>query len=78
MNFFKTYFNDAIPLMPNLLEDFKKLIPHHKTDNKLDTKGDIRVVNEIAEMKKKILFLLILPKVQVDLWKQHIIIEAKY
>jgi kynurenine 3-monooxygenase len=24
MNFFKTYFNDAIPLMPNLLEDFKK------------------------------------------------------
>ncbi len=24
MDFFKTYFNDSIPLMPNLLEDFKK------------------------------------------------------
>jgi ribosome biogenesis protein BRX1 len=34
-----------------LLEDLKKLIPHHKTDNKLDDKGDIQAVNEIAEMK---------------------------
>lgn len=34
----------------HLLEDLKKLIPHHKKDNKLD-KGDIHVVNEIAEMK---------------------------
>lgn len=35
----------------HLLEDLKKLIPHHKTDNKLDDKGDIHAVNEIAEMK---------------------------
>lgn len=35
----------------HLLEDLKMLIPHHKKDNKLDTKGDIKVVNEIAEMK---------------------------
>ena len=35
----------------HLLEDLKKLIPHHKKDNKLDAKGDIQVVNEIAEMK---------------------------
>lgn len=35
----------------HLLEDLKKLIPHHKKDNKLDTKGDIHLVNEIAEMK---------------------------
>jgi ribosome biogenesis protein BRX1 len=35
----------------HLLEDMKKLIPHHKKDNKLDTKSDIKVVNEIAEMK---------------------------
>jgi ribosome biogenesis protein BRX1 len=35
----------------HLLEDLKKLIPHHKKDSKLDTKGDIRVVNEIAEVK---------------------------
>ena len=34
-----------------LLEDLKKLIPHHKTDSKLDCKGNIHVVNEIAEMK---------------------------
>jgi ribosome biogenesis protein BRX1 len=34
-----------------LLEDFKKLIPHHKKDNKLDDKSDIQAVNEIAEMK---------------------------
>ena len=35
----------------HLLEDLKKLIPHHKKDNKLDTKGDVRVVNEIAELR---------------------------
>jgi len=35
----------------HLMEDMKKLIPHHKKDNKLDTKGDIHVVNEIAELK---------------------------
>ena len=35
----------------HLLEDFKKLIPHHKKDNKLDDKGDIHAVNEIADMK---------------------------
>ncbi len=34
-----------------LLEDLKKIIPHHKKDSKLDSKGDIMVVNEIAEMK---------------------------
>ena len=34
-----------------LLEDLKKLIPHHKTDTKLDDKGDIQAVNEIADMK---------------------------
>lgn len=35
----------------HLLEDLKKLIPHHKKDNKLDTKGDVQTVNEVAEMK---------------------------
>lgn len=35
----------------HLLEDLKKLIPMHKTDNKLDDKGDVQAVNEIAEMK---------------------------
>ena len=43
----------------HLLEDLKKLIPHHKKDNKLDTKGDIQSVNEIAEIKScnQILYL---------------------
>lgn len=35
----------------HLLEDFKKIIPHHKKDNKLDSKGDVHVINEIADMK---------------------------
>lgn len=35
----------------HLVEDLKKLIPHHKTDSKLDDKGNIQSVNEIAEMK---------------------------
>ena len=43
----------------HLMEDLKKLIPHHKKDNKLDAKGDIHVVNEIAELKScnQILYL---------------------
>eukprot|EP00605_Chrysophyceae_sp_TOSAG23-4_P001697 GSChrysophyteH1.ASY1.ANO1.1866.1 assembled CDS len=43
----------------HLLEDLKKLIPHHKKDNKLDTKGDVQTVNEVAEMKScnQILYL---------------------
>jgi len=43
----------------HLLEDMKKLLPHHKKDNKLDTKSDIKVVNEIAEMKScdRVLYL---------------------
>jgi ribosome biogenesis protein BRX1 len=35
----------------HLIEDFKKMIPHHKTDNKLDSKGDVHIVNEIADLK---------------------------
>lgn len=35
----------------HLLEDLKKLVPHHKTDSKLDDKGDVHAVNEIAEVK---------------------------
>ena len=35
----------------HFLDDLKQIIPHHKRDNKLDSKGDINAVNEIAEMK---------------------------
>jgi hypothetical protein len=34
----------------HLLEDLKKLLPHHKKDNKLDAKNNIQAINEIAEM----------------------------
>ena len=33
------------------LDDLRKIIPHHKRDNKLDSKGDINALNEIAELK---------------------------
>lgn len=35
----------------HLQEDLKLLIPHHKKDSKLDSKGDIKAVMEIAEFK---------------------------
>lgn len=35
----------------HLLEDLKKLLPHHKTDAKVDTKNDPRALNEICELK---------------------------
>lgn len=35
----------------HLLEDLRKLIPHHKKEVKLDTKDDLKSVNEIAEIK---------------------------
>jgi ribosome biogenesis protein BRX1 len=43
----------------HLMEDLKKLIPHHKTDSKLDDKSDVNSVNEIADMKScnQILYL---------------------
>lgn len=52
----------------HLLEDLKKLIPHHKKDNKLDTKGDIRSVNEIAEMKSCNQILYLECRKQMDLY----------
>ena len=35
----------------HLLEDLRTLLPHHKKDSKLDTKGDVRSLNEICEVK---------------------------
>ena len=34
----------------HLLEDVRRLLPHHKKEVKLDTKDDPRTVNEIAEI----------------------------
>lgn len=33
------------------MTDLMQLIPHHKTDSKLDTKHDWNVINEVAELK---------------------------
>lgn len=35
----------------HLMTDIMQLIPHHKTDSKLDTKHDWNVLNEVAELK---------------------------
>lgn len=35
----------------HLMLDFVQLLPHCKKDNKLDTKSDRGVINEIAEIK---------------------------
>jgi ribosome biogenesis protein BRX1 len=39
------------PRFRHLLEDFRKLMPHHKKDVKFDAKGNLTEVNEIAEIK---------------------------
>mmetsp|Transcript_7616 Transcript_7616/g.23341 ORF Transcript_7616/g.23341 Transcript_7616/m.23341 type:complete len:293 (-) Transcript_7616:24-902(-) len=35
----------------HLLQDLKRLLPHHKADSKLDTKNDPRALNEVCELK---------------------------
>ena len=34
----------------HLLDDVRRLIPHHKRDNKIDSKDNLRVINEIADI----------------------------
>lgn len=35
----------------HLMDDLRRLIPHHKKDSKLDAKDDLRAINEIAAQK---------------------------
>jgi ribosome biogenesis protein BRX1 len=35
----------------HLLEDLRRLMPHHKADSKMDSKGDPRQLNEVCELK---------------------------
>ena len=35
----------------HLMTDLMQLLPHHKTDSKLDTKHDWNAINEVAELK---------------------------
>lgn len=34
-----------------MMEDIKKLMPHHKTESKMERSKNLYVVNEISEMK---------------------------
>lgn len=36
----------------HLLDDLRAMLPHHKKESKLDTKDQLRVVNEIAEVNR--------------------------
>jgi len=35
----------------HLMDDIRKMLPHHKKDVKLDSKGNLQAVNEIADVK---------------------------
>lgn len=35
----------------HFLDDLSRLLPHHKKESKLETKGELRVLNEIAELR---------------------------
>mmetsp|Transcript_37999 Transcript_37999/g.59312 ORF Transcript_37999/g.59312 Transcript_37999/m.59312 type:complete len:365 (-) Transcript_37999:46-1140(-) len=54
----------------HLLADLRRLMPHHKKDAKLDIKGKLQVVNEIAEMKScnGVLFLEARKRLDLYLW----------
>jgi ribosome biogenesis protein BRX1 len=44
----------------HLMTDLMQLLPHHKTDSKLDTKHDWNAINEVAELKARNLVLFFL------------------
>mmetsp|Transcript_18169 Transcript_18169/g.23914 ORF Transcript_18169/g.23914 Transcript_18169/m.23914 type:complete len:362 (-) Transcript_18169:284-1369(-) len=54
----------------HLLTDLRRLMPHHKKDSKLDIKGKLQVVNEIAEMKScnGVLFLEARKRMDLYMW----------
>lgn len=52
----------------HLVEDVRKLLPHSKRENKLDTKHDPAVLNEIAELKNCDVCLYFEQRKHVDLY----------
>lgn len=54
----------------HLLEDVRRLLPHHKKETKFDAKGDIRAVNEIAEVKScnSVLFFDVRKRSDLYMW----------
>lgn len=54
----------------HLMQDIKKLLPHHKTDVKMDSKDGLDVINEICEMKScnKVLYFECRKKKDLYMW----------
>jgi ribosome biogenesis protein BRX1 len=57
----------------HLMLDFRALIPHHKKESKLDSRDNLAVVNEIAEMKScdTTVFFDVRKKRDLFLWLAH-------
>jgi len=56
------------------MNDFKKLIPHHRADVKMDSKDNLKVINEICEMKScnKALFFEVRKRTDLYLWVANV------
>ncbi|THD28840.1 Ribosome biogenesis protein BRX1 [Fasciola hepatica] len=54
----------------HLMKDLIKMMPHHRTDSKLDSKRDLTVLNEVAEMAhaNKVMFFEARKKKDMYLW----------
>ncbi|RDD47564.1 Ribosome biogenesis protein BRX1-like protein [Trichoplax sp. H2] len=58
----------------HLMNDLRCLIPHSKSDNKLENRDELRVINEICELKNctKCLFFQVKKKQDAYLWISNI------
>lgn len=58
----------------HLMGDLRALMPHSKTDSKLDTKHNLPIINEIAEMKNctKCLFFESRKRQDLYLWASNV------
>lgn len=54
----------------HLMNDLIQLLPHCKKDNKLDTKNDRNIINEVADMKSctSVIFFEVRKKLDLYLW----------
>jgi ribosome biogenesis protein BRX1 len=54
----------------HLMNDLKALLPHSKTDTKMDRKDELFVINEVCEMKNcnKCIFLEMRKKQDAYMW----------
>lgn len=58
----------------HLMNDLRSLIPHSKSDNKLENRDELRIINEICELKNctKCLFFQVKKKQDAYLWISNI------